>query len=116
MMDVGKNVRRNSKAVAKLSDSVQGMITNWTEQQFPYFVETMELIRENAPVKYAQLFLKMVELGIIRQTDINVNVNYQRDREDLQALVRTKLSLPDSGTYTPYEEVTPVPVTQKKEK
>lgn len=115
-MDVGKDVRKNksSKAIAKLADTVQGMMNQWTEEEFPHFKETMDLIREHAPVQYAKLYLDAVKLGIVRQTDINININRQRDREDLQALVRTKISLPDSGTYTPYEEVKPEPLPLKK--
>ena len=51
-----------------------------------------------------------VKLGIIRESNVNVNVNINReqDRENLQALVRTRITLPDKGTYTPYEEVKPM--------
>ena len=110
-MEVGKDVRRRgSKAIAKLSDHVQGMMNQWTEEQFPNFVETMELIRDGAPVQYVKLYMEAVKLGVVRQTDINININRQKDREDLQALVRTKIQLPtEIGTqrveYTPFEEV-----------
>ena len=116
-MDVGKDVRRNkgNKAIAKLADTVQGMMNQWTEDEFPHFKETMELIRENAPVQYARLYLEAIKLGIVKKTDINININRQRDREDLQALVRTKISLPDNGVYTPYEEIKPQPLPIRKE-
>jgi hypothetical protein len=114
-MDVGQDVRRNrgSKAVAKLSDTVQGMMANWTEENFPLFNETMELIRENAPVQWAKLYLESVKMGIVRQTDININISRQKDRDDLQALVRSRIPLPDNGTYVPYEEVEPESIEAK---
>lgn len=116
-MDVGKDVRRNKggKAIAKLSDTVQGMMNQWTESNFPMFEETMELIREGAPVQWVKLYMEAVKLGIVKESNINININRQKDREDLQALVRTKISLPDAGTYTPYEEVRPQPLPLKEE-
>lgn len=121
-MDVGQDVRRNrgSKAVAKLSDTVQGMMANWTEENFPLFNETMELIRENAPVQWAKLYLESVKMGIVRQTDININISRQKDRDDLQALVRSRISLPNKGDYVPYvevkpQEIEPLPIPHKKE-
>jgi hypothetical protein len=106
-MDVGEDVRRSrgSKAVAKLSDTVQGMMANWTEENFPMFNETMELIRVNAPVQWAKLYLESVKMGIVRQTDINIHISRQKDRDDLQALVRTRTPLPDKGNYVPFVEV-----------
>lgn len=107
MRDVGPDVKRGSKAVAKLSETVQGMMNQWVEDQFPMYVETMELIRQNAPVQWAKLFQEAVKMGITRQTDININISRQKDRDDLQALVRSRIPLPDKGTYVPYEEVEP---------
>ena len=115
-MDVGKDVKRNrgTRAVAKLSDTVQGMMSSWTEENFPMFKETMDLIRENAPVHWAKLYMEAVKLGIEKNTNINININRQKDRDDLQALVRSRVSLPDTGTYVPYEEVTPEPLPLKR--
>lgn len=107
-MDVGKSVRRKSGVVAKLSETVQGMMCEWTEENFPMFKETMELIREGAPVQWVKLYMEAVKLGIEKNTNINININRQKDREDLQALVRTRVQLPtDKGDYVPYEEVKP---------
>lgn len=121
-MDAGKDVRRRkvSAAVAKLSDNVQGMMSQWTEENFPMFQETMELIRDGAPVQWVKLYMEAVKLGIEKNTNINININRQKDREDLQALVRTKIQLPDSGNYVPYEEVKPkelepLPMPNKEE-
>jgi hypothetical protein len=115
-MDVGKDVRRNrgSRTVAKLSDTVQGMMANWTEENFPLFNETMELIRENAPVQWAKLYLESVKLGVVKQSEININISRQKDRDDLQALVRSRIPLQDKGTYTPYEEVRQEPSPLKR--
>ena len=116
-MDAGKDVRRrrNPAAIAKLSETVQGMMSEWTEENFPMFKETMELIREGAPVQWVRLYMDAVKLGIEKNTNINININRQRDREDLQALVRTRVQLPESGNYTPYEEVRPQPLPLKSE-
>jgi hypothetical protein len=116
MRDVGPDVKRGSKAVAKLSETVQGMMNQWVEDQFPMYVETMELIRQNAPVQWAKLFQEAVKMGITKQTDININISRQKDRDDLQALVRSRIPLTDKGTYTPYEEVKPEPLPLSREK
>ena len=108
-MDVGKDVtiKRGRKSMTKLSATVQGMMNQWAEDTFPLFQETMELMREGAPVQWARLYLEAVKLGAIRQTDINININRQKDREDLQALVRTKLSLPSKSAASEQVEYTP---------
>ena len=117
-MDVGPDVRRNrgNKAVAKLSDTVQGMMNEWTEDNFGYFQQTMELIRENAPIQWAKLYMDAVKMGIVKESNINININRQQDREELQALVRTRITLPDKGSYTPYEEIKPKELVSIKEK
>jgi hypothetical protein len=109
-MDVGKDVTRRKGAgrLEKLSDTVQGMMCQWTEDNFPIFVETMKMIQDKAPVQYVKLYLEAVKMGIVKESNINININRMKDREDLQALVRTKITLPDN--YTPYEEVRPRPL------
>lgn len=99
----------------KMSDTVQGMMYQWTEDNFTYYQQTMETIREMAPVQWAKLYHEAVKMGIDKNTNINININRQKDREDLQALVRTRIKLPD--TYTPYEEITPerIPLPKRKE-
>lgn len=49
--------------------------------------------------------MEAVKLGIEKNT--NININRQKDRDDLQALVRSRITLPDSGSYVPYEKVKP---------
>lgn len=109
-MDVGPDVRGKrgaSKAVAKLANTVQGMMDQWTEENFGAFKETMDLIREGAPVQWVKLYMEAVKLGVVKESNINININRQQDREALQGLVRARLTLPDNGNYTPYEEVRP---------
>lgn len=108
--DLGPDGRRGSKAMVKLSDTVQGMMSQWTEDNFTQFEETMQLIKEGAPVQWVKLYLEAVKLGIEKNTNINININRQRDRDDLQALVRSRITLPDKGPYVPFEEVTPEPL------
>ena len=121
MEDIGKDIRRRgSKAVAKLADTVQGMMGKWTEDNFSQFEETMKLIKDGAPVQWVKLYLEAVKLGIEKNTNINININRQKDRDDLQALVRSRISLPNSGNYTPYEEIKPkelepLPMPNKEE-
>ena len=105
--DVGPDGRRGSKAMVKLSDTVQGMMSQWTEDNFSQFEETMKLIKDGAPVQWVKLYLEAVKLGIEKNTNINININRQKDRDDLQALVRSRISLPNSGSYVPFEEVKP---------
>ena len=105
--DVGPDGRRGSKAMVKLSDTVQGMMSQWTEDNFSQFEETMKLIKDGAPVQWVKLYLEAVKLGIEKNTNINININRQKDRDDLQALVRSRIPLSDKGSYVPFEEVKP---------
>lgn len=118
-MDVGPDVkgRRGGRGVAKLANTVQGMMDQWTEENFSYFQQTMDLIREGAPVQWVKLYMEAVKLGVVKESNINININRQQDREALQGLVRARLTLPDNGNYTPYEEVRPkeLNVEQPKE-
>lgn len=108
MEDIGKDIRRRgSKAVAKLADTVQGMMGKWTEDNFSQFEETMDLIKDGAPVQWVKLYLEAVKLGIEKNTNINININRQKDRDDLQALVRSRVSRINKGGYTAYEEIRP---------
>lgn len=105
MRDAGKDVRRRSSAVAKLSDTVQGMMAAWTEDNFYLFQQTMDMIREGAPVQWVKLYMEAVKMGIIKESNINININRQQDHANLQAMVRARIS--DGGSYTPFEEVKP---------
>lgn len=97
--------REKSKLANAMAKTVQDKIANWTEENFPYFEQTMEMVREGAPIQYLKLYMEAVKLGIVKESNINININRQQDRENLQALVRSRIPLPDKGTYTPYEEV-----------
>lgn len=110
MIDVGEDVKitRGGGKVAKLADNVQGMMNQWTEDSFPMFQETMELIRKNAPVHWARLYMEAVKMGIVKESNINININRQKDRDDLQALVRTRVPQ-QIPAYTPYVEVDKAP-------
>ena len=103
--DLGPDGRRGSRAMIKLSETVQGMMGQWTEDNFGQFEEAMRLIKEGAPVQWVKLYLEAVKLGIEKNTNINININRQKDRDDLQALVRSRVQLPEKGNYVPYEEV-----------
>ena len=114
-MDVGEDVRRN-KAVMLAKQAEKGFIEGWLLDNQESFIEVMRLIKDGAPVQYAKLYLEAYKMGLVRETNININFNRQQDREGLQGLVRSRMSLPDSGAYTPYEEVKPrVIVSKKKE-
>ena len=111
MRDVGSDVRRRSghKVEAALAKTAGDLMQNWTKDNFYAFEQTMEMIRENAPVQFARLYLDAVKLGLDRNTNINININRQQDRENLQALVRSRIPnvLSNEGTYVPFEEVKP---------
>jgi hypothetical protein len=93
-MDVGEDVRRN-KAVALAKQAERGFIEGWLIDNQQNFVETMNLIKDGAPVQYARLYLEAYKMGLVKETNININFNRQQDREGLQGLVR---SLP-GGIY-----------------
>lgn len=108
MRDVGEQIRRSNSRTTQLAEKIakSDFMHGWLIDNEQNFVETMNLIREGAPVKWAKLYMKAYQMGIIKEQNINININRQQDREDLQALVRTRIQqLPDSGTYTPYEEI-----------
>ena len=99
-----------------MAKTVQDKMMFWTEDNFGYFEQTMEMIREGAPVQWVKLYMEAIKLGLTKETNINININRQQDRENLQALVRTRI--PAAVTqqaptiteaplpaYTPYEEV-----------
>ena len=110
MRDAGLPSRREqAKGAAKLAKTVQDRMANWTDENFTYFEQTMDLIREGAPVQWVKLYMEAVKLGIVKESNINITVSRQQDRENLQALVRTRIpALPHPApAYTPYEEIAP---------
>lgn len=115
-MDVGPDVRRrkNVNALAKVAE--KGFLEGWLKDNEQNFMEVMALIKDGSPVKYAELYLKAYQMGLVKEQNINININRQQDRENLQALVRSRIpaSLTDSGTYTPYEEVRAQPIEVKR--
>ena len=115
MRDYGVPSRREkSKAANALAKTVQDRMNQWADDNFQNFEETMKLIKEGAPVQWVKLYMEAVKLGIVKESNINININRQQDRENLQALVRTRIPLPDSGQYTPYEEVKPKEIVISK--
>jgi hypothetical protein len=116
MIDVGKDIKRNNKKTVMLAEKIakSDFMNGWLIDNQQNFIETMNLIKEGAPVKWAELYMRAYQLGIVKETNVNININREKDREDLQALVRTKIQLPDTGTYTPYEEVKPQPIPLKR--
>ena len=109
MRDAGVPSRREKAKGAKmLAKTVQDRMAQWTDDQFQNFEESMELIREGAPVQWVKLYMEAVKLGIVKESNINITVSRQQDRENLQALVRTRIpaGLPQAApVYTPYVEV-----------
>ena len=108
MRDSGVPSRAERSKLAKvMAKTVQDRMMNWTEDNFTYFEQTMDMIREGAPVQWVKLYMEAVKLGLDKSTNINININRQQDRDNLQALVRNRLpSLPQSApSYTPYIEV-----------
>lgn len=99
-----------------MAKTVQDQMMHWTEDNFTYFEQTMDMIREGAPVQWVKLYMEAVKLGIVKESNINIRIDRQQDHENLQALVRTRIPLPERGSYTPYEEVAqPKPVAIEKE-
>lgn len=79
---------RLAKTVAK---SVQDKLAQWTDDNFTYYQQAMDLIREGAPVQWVKLYHEAIKLGLEKSTNINININRQQDRENLQALVRARI-------------------------
>lgn len=117
MTDAGvPSKREQSKLANRMAKSVQEKMANWTDENFVYYEQVMDMIREGAPVQWAKLYHEAIKLGLDKTTNINININRQQDRENLQALVRARIpaQLPQSApVYTPYEEI-PQPVKQEK--
>ena len=123
-MDVGEDVKRRkgnagiTHAAKAMSKNAAQLMAQWTEDNFYAYVETMEMIRQNAPVQWARLYQEAIKMGLAKETNININFNRQQDREGLQCLVRARM-LTDhtTTTYTPYEEVeyAALPKQQKEE-
>lgn len=117
-MDVGPEVRRNRK-MAKLADVAQkGFMEGWLEANQENFIEVMDLIKEGAPVQWARLYKEIYGMGLAKEQNINININRQQDRENLQALVRSRIpaALTERKEYTPFEEVKPEPLPLKRKK
>ena len=108
--------REKSKLANAMAKTVQDKMMNWTEDNFTYFEQTMEMIREGAPVQWVKLYMEAVKLGIVKESNINININRQQDRENLQALVRTRIPLPENGQFTPYEEIKPREIVTREKK
>lgn len=117
MREVGKDVKRNDSRTTALADKIakSDFMNGWLIDNQQNFIETMNLIREGAPVKWAELYMRAYQLGIVKEQNVNININRQEDRENLQALVRTRIPLPEKGAYTPYEELNaePVPIPRQ---
>ena len=107
MRDAGLPSRREKAALAnRMAKSVQEKMAQWTDDNFHYYQQVMDMIREGAPVQWAKLYHEAIKLGLDKTTNINININRQQDRENLQALVRTRITgISDRGNYTPYEEI-----------
>lgn len=110
-MDAGKDVRPNKKLATQMAkameNNAESLMQRWTVDNFWYYEQTMELIREGAPVKWTELYQNAVKMGMTRNTNININISRQQDREQLQALVRTRISprLTDKGEYVDFREI-----------
>lgn len=113
MRDSGVPARKErSKLANVMAKTVQDQLMHWTEDNFGYFEQTMDMIREGAPVQWVKLYMEAVKLGIVKESNINITIDRRQDRENLQALVRSRIPLPEHGNYTPYEEIKqPRPVT-----
>ena len=106
-IDLGKDVtfRHAKRGMTRLGEGVSKMLSSWTEENFTYFEQTMDTIREGAPVQWVKLYMEAAKMGLVRENNINININRQADRDSLQALVKSRI--PISGDYIPFEEVKP---------
>ena len=104
--DAGPDI--NKRGCTGLANAMQkDFLNTWLLNNQENFIEAMDMLKEHNPAKYSELYLKAVQMGLVRETNINLNIGRQQDYDNLQALVnvRVKPKLPNSGAYTPYEEV-----------
>lgn len=102
MREVGKDVSRNKYGgLAKAVERT--FLEKWVDDNKGNFVECMDLIKEGNPVKYAELYLRAVQMGMVRTNlNVNMNMNRQQDYNELQAMVRSKVQ---KGDYMPFTEI-----------
>ena len=109
MRDAGVPSRREKAKLANsMAKSVQEKMAQWTDDNFVYYQQVMDMIREGAPVQWAKLYHEAIKLGLDKTTNINININREQDRANLQALVKSRIpsALPQSAPdYTPYIEI-----------
>lgn len=121
MRNVGPDVKKNT-GLGLAKQAQKDFMAAWLIDNQLLFKETMEAIREHAPVQYAKLYLEAMKMQSERQQNITFNINRQQDREDLQALVRTRVTpaLTQQGEFVPYTEVEaspsflPPPITKAR--
>lgn len=109
-IDIGKEPRRGKKA--GLVNQIQKSFMNgYLVDHQDIFVEVMDEIREGAPAKYAELYLKMYQINQAKETNINLTMNVQKDVQDLFALAKTKsqpkLGVSGEEEFVSYEELRP---------
>lgn len=100
MRDAGTPSRRErSKLANTMAKTVQEKMAQWTDDNFVYYQEVMNIIREGSPVQWAKLYHEAIKLGLDKTTNINISINRDQDRANLQALVRSRIpaSLPHSS-------------------
>lgn len=117
MRDVGPDINRG-RGTRLASAAQRQFLENWCNDNEGNFMEVMDLIKDGAPVKYAELYLRARQMIMAKETNINVNVSRQQDYDNMQALVRTRVTpaLSDQGIYTPFEEVRqPIPLEREEE-
>lgn len=114
-MDIGRDPR--SKNVDKLAKVIEReFIDNWLDDNEQNFVEAMNLVKESNPAKFADLYLKAKQMRTARESNVNININRQRDYDDLEALMRSRQpqQLENKPDYTPYIEMPEKAVIDKE--
>lgn len=115
-MEVPERVReKRDNKLAKMVE--QRLLDGWVADNFENFKEVMECIRENSPIKYADLYVKVANMVAPKQQDVNININSKSDYDQLVLMSKTKIkpTLGGREDVVDYEEIVPAGIPLKKE-
>lgn len=102
-----KNKRKENmhKLLPKKASAQKEYIRDLLARNQNKFEEVMDLIAENDPVKYAELYVKLSLHLIPKQNQLNVSVGLNQDYQALQALATTRVGTDKQIGFEKVEEI-----------
>ena len=79
------------KPSSKLTKEHRAFIAEFLKNNQDKFLEVMEELRYGNPRRYAELYVEMTKMVILKESNVNVNVGINRDFRDLHLLATTKM-------------------------